>query len=55
MKRFAFCSTELRDGVFCDLVRSGMKEPSPLKNEFCFERAYSANRANDRPLDLPVE
>ena len=55
MRRFDFCLTELRGGAFCDLVRSGMKEPSPLKNEFCFERAYGANRTSERPFDLRAE
>lgn len=52
MKKFDFCLTELRDGVFCDLVKSGMKEPSPLKNEFRFETAYSTNSDSEERIDL---
>ena len=52
MKQFDFCLTELREGEFCDLVKSSMKEPSPLKNEFRFDAAYSTLRDSAEPLRL---
>ena len=52
MRRFDFCITELRDGEFCELVKSSMKDPCPLKNEFRSERSYSANRGSDAPLPV---
>ena len=52
MRRFDFCLTELRDGEFCDLVKSSMKDPCPLKNEFRFDRAYSTNQDNGQRLEL---
>jgi len=55
VRRLDFCTTELRDGQFCDLVRNSMKVPAPLKNEFRFETAYSTSRESDRELDLRAE
>lgn len=55
MKQFDFCLTELRDGEFCDLVKSSMKEPAPLKNEFRFDTAYSTLRDSSEPLRLRTQ
>jgi long-chain acyl-CoA synthetase len=52
VRRFDFCLTELRGGEFGDLVRSSMKEPCPLKNEFRFETAWSRRKDDDAPLEL---
>jgi len=52
MRRFDFCLTELRGGEFCELLKTAMKEPCPLRNEFRFETAYSARRCDARPLPL---
>ncbi len=52
MKQFDFCLTELRDGAFCDLVKTSLNDPCPLKNEFRFDRAHSVNRDSGQELDL---
>jgi long-chain acyl-CoA synthetase len=52
MRRFDFCLTELRDGRFSELVKTGMKEPCPLKNQFRVETAYSTCCDSHERLDL---
>ena len=55
MRRFDFCLTELRNGRFSDLVKTSMKEPCPLKNEFRFDTAYSTCCDSHERLDLSTE
>ncbi len=49
------CEDGLRSGAFRELAKSGMKEACPLKNEFRFETAYSANRDSLEPLWLRLQ
>jgi long-chain acyl-CoA synthetase len=54
MKKYDFCLTELRDGKFAELVKSAKKLPSPLKNEFREETAWSRCRESERALEVEV-
>ena len=54
MKKYDFCLTELRNGEFAELVKSAKKLPSPLKNEFSEETAWSRCRESERALEVEV-
>ena len=53
MRTFDFCLTEYEGTEFKDLIKSTTAETCPLKNPFCHERSYTANRDSAEPLPYP--
>ncbi|MBS3762046.1 MAG: AMP-binding protein, partial [Planctomycetes bacterium] len=54
LRRFDFCVTELEDGEFRELDKNSMKDPSPLKNEFRFEYAWSTRDERDAEREITL-
>ncbi len=48
LRQYDFCLTEWREGEFAELVKTGMGDPSPLRNPFAWERAYSRMKGSDQ-------
>jgi long-chain acyl-CoA synthetase len=55
LRQYDFCLTEWCDGQFAELVNSSLGEPSPLRNPFTPETAYSRNRGSDEPAPWAPE
>jgi len=49
LRRYDFCLTRWRDGDYAELVKSTMGDPSPLRNEFDRDTAYSRAGDSDEP------
>jgi len=50
LKRYDFCLSAWRGGEYEELIKTGMGDPSPLRNPFTRETAYSSLKGSDEPV-----